>query len=249
MRLWNISTANIPSFASFPWHCTHLTAVAPQSTIFSGHDPPPLHCTIALGAPWGGGGATAARPRPPRTPKKKLLPTPWLSCPTWRHCVGSLLAPHSSLGNSFARTNSREIQCSQCPPARGLKCIWEDRCGGIAVPCWGWDSYPSQPPLVSWHFLLPLPLPLPLVSGGVEKFGHFISWLFLRSSPRSWRLAAPRHSPLHGGGGEKIDSALLPLFSSPLHCRAQVPAQLSLATTIPSLATLSWSMASTRTLY
>jgi hypothetical protein len=44
MRLQNINTANIPSFASFPLHRTLLTTVAPQFAIFGGPAPPPHQC-------------------------------------------------------------------------------------------------------------------------------------------------------------------------------------------------------------
>jgi hypothetical protein len=53
---------------------------------------------------------------------------------------------------------------------------------------------------------------------GVEKFGCFVGRLFLRSSPRSQRLAAPRRSPPHGRGGGELfgppPSSLFPVASS-----------------------------------
>ncbi len=79
--------------------------------------------------------------------RRSLRPRNGRVAPARHRRAGGLLAPHSSLGDSFAHPDGGELQCSLRPPACGLERIQKDPCGSIAVACWGWDSYPSSPSL------------------------------------------------------------------------------------------------------
>jgi hypothetical protein len=192
----NIITANIPSFASFPdivrsrprsrrnpqpfpfpdivrtqpWLCHNLLSLMVL----------PPRCTVALGAPQGSGSGIAARPgllaRQRRRSRLRHGQVARVRC----RRAGGLLAPHLSLGDSFARSDRGELQRSLCLPTHGLECGQEGRRGSIAVACCEWDSYLSSPSLGLMTFFTAAALAVGV--RGVEKFGRFVGWSFLRSA-------------------------------------------------------------------
>jgi hypothetical protein len=99
-----------------------------------------------------------------------------------RRHAGGLFAPHSSLGDSFARPDGGELRRSPRLPARGSERVREDRCGGITVARWGWDSYPSSPSLGFMTFFTAAAAALAVGVGGVEKSGFCRSVVFAQFS-------------------------------------------------------------------
>ncbi len=154
MWLWNIITADIPSFASFPWHRTLLTAVVPQSAIFGGPTSPLHHC-VPPSAPndgerqawwvrevktprrtWDGGcqGSTWCMQAPCKSGSARGS---WRTAPSWRIVDGAVSAVMTDAAAQIVGTlwfmaacpNSIWHLCIRCHPKKG----WRSTPGAVLL--------------------------------------------------------------------------------------------------------------------